>query len=162
MGPAFVARCWVVQRPARPGSSRRRSDGRAETKTPSGRTSPNRLMVAAATSRTPVAIQSAGSGACSCNCSRGDAAQTVRRMVGKVNMICTRGGGYRPDIQTSEVVALYQHGHGTTTIARHFCVTPSTILKRLRRAGIEIRPVGSNQSNKFSRSSILEVSQRPG
>ncbi len=76
-------------------------------------------------------------------------------------MICTRGGGYRPDIRTAEVVALYQHGHGTTTIARHFSVTPSAILKRLRRAGIEIRPVGSNQSRKFSRRSILEVSSAP-
>ena len=60
-----------------------------------------------------------------------------------------RNPAYRSDILTGDLISLYQQGLGTTTIGKRFGVDPCLVLRRLRKSGVTIRKIGTNQ---FSRS----------
>lgn len=62
-----------------------------------------------------------------------------------------RNPSYRSDILTEELVQTYQQGVGTTTIAKRLGVADCTVRKRLIKAGVTMREVGSNQFSKSSR-----------
>ena len=51
----------------------------------------------------------------------------------------------RVDIDSGELVRLYNLGVGTSTLAKQFRTSPTTVSRRLQKAGVPIRPLGTNQ-----------------